>query len=158
MSEEDINRLIKKYNSPYVPGEIHSRKTNNMIKKNQRNAEKLSICNDLLFECSFLNFTQNQKDFIYYLVNRFSDKFNKLHGRCKKEAIILAFIFYVKKLDDSRVMLCNYSICKKYGLTDNVFILIVCRMCDDFAKSLPVGSVETDRYDHEYLSRNGGKI
>ena len=158
MSEQDINRLIKKYSAPYVPGELPSRKTNNIIKKNQRNAEKIAICDDLLYECNFLNFTHSQKEFIYFLVNRFSDKFKKLHGRAKKETIILAFIFYVKKLEDSRLILSNYSICKKYGLTDKVFILIVCRMCDEFVKSSPIVCMESTKFDHEILLRNGGKF
>ena len=158
MTIKNINRLIAKYDSPYVPGEIRSTKTNNLIKKNQRNTEKISICKELLYECDFLNFSPSQKEFIYYLVDRFSDKFKKLHGRAKKETIILAFIFYVKKLEDSRLMLSNYSVCKKYALTDNVFILIICRMCDDFVKSSPVISVESTKFDNDLLSRNGGKL
>ena len=157
MSESDIIRLIKKYDKPYVPGEIHLSRTNTLNKRNQRKANKHWICEDLFFECDFFNLSSSQKEFIHYLVDCF-ENFKELHGRAKKEAIILAFIFYVKKLEDSHINIKNYSICKKYGLTDDVFILVVCRISDYFVKSSPIKYFESSFYDHEILSKNGGRV
>ena len=158
MSENRLNMLIKKYECSYVPGEIHSAETNKLNKQNQRDIEKHLICDELFDECGFLNLSPSQKEFIHYLISRFSNNFKYLHGRAKIETIILAFIFYVKKVDDSHVNLKNYSICKKYGLTDTIFILIICRMCDDFVKSSPIRYIDSNYYNHELLLKNGGKI
>lgn len=158
MSARNIDYLIKKYDKPYVSGEIRSSETNKLLKRNQRRLIKHTICDELLRECEFLKLTAAQKDFVHYLVDRFSDSFKKLHGKSKKEAIILAFIFYVKKLTRPRLKIYNYSISKKYGLTPDVFTLILCRMCDDFIKSSPIPCFESTSYDHEILSKNGGKL
>ena len=158
MAESRLDYLIKKYDKPYVSGEIRSCETNRLLKRNQRNAEKHLICDELLFECKSFTFTKSQKDFIHYLIDYFSNSFKKLHGRAKKETIILAFIFYVKKIEDSHIKIGNYSICKKYGLTNDIFILIICRICNEFVKSSPITYHNTYKYDHEILSKNGGEI
>ena len=154
----DIEYLLKKYNKSYVPGEKQFSETNKLLKRNQRRIMKHEICEDLFFECDFLNLSKVQKNFVHYLIDRFSDDFKKLHGKAKNEAIILAFIFYVKKLDNPRLNVENYSISKRYGLTNNVFILVVCRICDDFIKNSPIIHIESTDFDHEILSRNGGKL
>ena len=154
----DINYLIKKYSKPYVPGEKHSSQTNKKIKRNQRIIEKHYLCNLLIEECDFLNLSPSQKEFVHYLIDAFANDFKKLHGRAKKETIILAFIFYVKKLEDSRLKIENYSVCNKYDLTSDVFILIICRVCNYYIQSSPLKIVESNKYDHEILSKNGGKI
>lgn len=152
----EIEYLLKKYENSYVKGEIHSTKLNTQIKKEERTIEKHIICDNLIDETN-LSFSKTQVDFIHYLIDRFSD-FKKLHGRAKKETILLAFIFYVKKVEDSRINLNNYSISKKYNLTDTIFKLIICRMCDDFIKTSAIRHYETKRYDHETLSKNGGRV
>ena len=156
MQNNDIEYLIKKYDKPYVSGEVQSRETNNSIKRNQRLEEKHLLCDSLLEELSF-DFSHYQREFVHYLIDRFGN-FKRLHAKAKNEAIILAFIFYVKKVEDSRINLNDYSVCKKYGLTDGVFVLIICRICDDYVKKSPMGYVESTSYDHEILSKNGGKL
>lgn len=158
MSEERLNYLIKKYDQPYVSGEKRLSESKKLLKRNQRNAEKHVICNELLSECIFFNFTKFQKNFIHYLIDHFSNDFKRLHGRAKKETIILAFIFYVKKIENSQIKIDNYSICKKYGLTNDIFILIICRVCDDFVRSSPIIYHSSHKYDNDILSKNGGKI
>ncbi len=158
MGESRLTYLIKKYDKPYVSGELRSSESNKLLKRNQRNSEKHFICDELLFECKFFYFSKVQKDFVHYLVDYFSNSFKKLHGRAKKETIILAFIFYVKKIEDSHIKLENYKICKKYGLTNDIFILIICRVCDEFVKSSPITYYDSYRYNHEILSKNGGEI
>ena len=158
MSEERINNLINKYNSPYVKGERFSSEYNLKLKQEQRLRKKHLLCNELIEEFEFFNLTPNQKEFVHYLIDCFSNDFKKLHGRAKNETIILVFIFYVKKLEDSRIDLNNYSISQKYNLNDSVFKLVVCRMCDIFIKSSYMKYRDTTRYDHDILSRNGGQI
>lgn len=89
----DIDKLIRKYSKSYVKGERFSSQTNTMMKREQRRQEKHEVCNELVIECEFLNLSSFQIDFVHYLIDRFSDDFKSLHGRAKKEAIILAFIF-----------------------------------------------------------------
>ena len=158
MSSARINYLLKKYDKHYVGGEKHSPETNKMLKRNQRRLVKHAICEDLFFECDFFSLSRYQRDFVHFLIDRFSDHFKKLHGKAKNEAIIIAFIFYVMKLENSRINVDNYSVCKKYGLSSDVFVLIVCRMCDDFVKKSPINFYESTRYDHDILSKNGGKL
>lgn len=158
METKRIMTLIKKYDNPYVAGERHSSETNKLNKRIQRKAGKHSLCEDLMLECDFFNFSTSEKEFLHYLIDRFADEFKKLHHKAKNEAIILAFMFYVKKLEDSRVNINNYAISKKYGLTDDVFMLVICRMCDNFVKSAPIAYKDTTKYDHEILSKNGGRL
>ena len=147
--------MLDKYDSSYVKGEVQSSETNLQIKQNQRRVEKYVLCDKLISEVN-LSFKKNDIDFVHFLIDRFHNDFKKLHGRAKNETIILSFMFYVKKLDDSRININNYSICKKYNLSDSVFEIVICRMCDSFVKSLPVGYVDTTKYNHDILSRNGG--
>ena len=157
MEEDRLSYLLKKYDSSYVKGEKHSSETNKLLKQKQRRFEKHNICENLFFEIN-IYFAPYQKDFVHYLIDYFSEDFKKLHGRAKNETIILTFMFFTKKIEDSRINLNNYSISKKYGLTDNIFKLVVCRMCDYYIKNSALNYVETTSYDHEILSKNGGRI
>lgn len=154
--KRDIGYLIEKYNSSYVKGEKHSTQTNKVNKQNQRKIEKHMLCEELIDEIN-LNFSPYQKEFIHYLIDRFDD-FKKLHGRAKNEAIILVFMFFTKKIDDARINLNNYSISKKYGLDDNLFKLVLCRICDDYVKNSAMIFQESTKFNHEILSKNGGKL
>ena len=154
--EKDINNLIRKYNSNYVKGEIFSSDRNKQLKREQRTIEKHNLCDELFSEIN-INFTPFQKDFVHYLIDRFSVKFKKLHGRAKNETIILVFMFFTKKLEDSHIDLNNYSISKKYGLNDSIFKLVVCRICGDYIDKSPMIYKQTTKYNHEILSKNGGK-
>lgn len=158
MGEERIKKLINKYSAPYVKGERVSSEYNCKLKREQRLHKKHLLCNELINEFEFLHLSPTQKDFVHYLIDCFHNDFKYLHGRAKNETIILAFIFYVKKLEDSRINLNNYSISQKYNLDDSVFKLVVCRMCDTFIKSSYLKYKDTTRYDHDILSKNGGQI
>ena len=157
MLERDIEFLLKKYGSDYAKGEIPSVQSNKLYKRNLRLKEKHEICEKLFEECNFFTFTKAEQKFIHYLINRFSN-FKELYARAKVETIILVFIFYIKKLDNPSVNLNHYSISKKYGLSDQVFKLVICRICNDFIKNSPIIEYETTKYNHEILSKNGGKI
>lgn len=134
MSEEVISNLINRYNVSCVECESFSSEYNLKLKRDQRLCKKHVLCDELLEEIGTLNLSISQKDFVHYLVDFFSNDFKNLHGRAKQETIILVFIFYVKKLENSHINLNNYSVSQKYNLNDAVFKLILCRMCDSFIK------------------------
>ena len=64
----------------------------------------------------------------------------------------LEYILYdIARLND-------YKITGKYGLTDNIFEIIVCRLCEYYMQRTPIVPVGSTDYDHDILCRNGGKI
>ena len=152
MSVESTTNLLKKYEKNYVPGE--QRKNEKKHKQKQRLREKHIIADELLCETKILMFNKYQKEHVHYLIDKFSD-FRKLHGNCSKKVIILTFIFYVAKIQNPRLRLSNYSATTKYGLTDNIFELIICRIVQALLKETPIIPVQTTKYDNELLSRTG---
>ena len=59
-----INYLLKKYQAPYVKGEIHSSKKNLELKRNQRRIEKHILCDELIEELG-IHFSITQKNCLY---------------------------------------------------------------------------------------------
>lgn len=154
MSSESIEKLLEKYDKPYVPGEKRTANQEKIHKQKQRLKEKHELADELMSETKFLIFNNYQKEHVHYLIDKFND-FNQLHRRVCNEAIILAFIFYVAKIQTPKLNLSNYRITKKYGLTDNVFELIMCRIIQTLLKeSTPVPRVTT-KHDHDLLVRTG---
>ena len=151
------NFLIQKYDKKRMPYEDRGREYDKLRKREQRKNELQDICDDLFYECKLLGLTNYQKQRVIYLVEMFGDNFKSLHGQAKKETIILAFIFYIKKIEDPRIRLERYQITSKYDLTDNIFEIIVCRLCEFFMKRMPIVPYGTTKYNHEFLSRNGGE-
>lgn len=152
---ESTTKLLKKYeNNNYVPGERRTPQQERGHKQKQRLQEKHIIAEDLLNETKFLIFTEYQKEHIHYLIDKFHD-FRKLHGKCKNEAIILAFIFYVAKINEPKLKISNYRINGKYGLTDNVFELIMCRIVQTLLSEAKIIPFNTTKYDNDMLSRTG---
>ena len=154
MSLESTTKLIKKYESGYVRGEKRTRDQEKIHKQNQRLAEKHVLCDELLNETKVLMLTNYDKEHVHYLIDKFHD-FRKLHGNCKNETIILAFIFYVAKINTPKRQLKEYNFSKKYKLTDNVFELIMCRICQVLLSEAKIVPVGTTKYDHEMLYRTG---
>ena len=105
-----------------------------------------------------LQLTPYQELRVRFLVNHFGNDFKMLHGQAKTEAIILSFIFYMKINEIGRARLNDYKITGKYGLTDNIFEIIVCRLCEYYMQRTPIVPVGSTDYDHDILCRNGGKI
>lgn len=154
MSMESTTKLLKKYESGYVPGERRPKEKERVHKQKQLLAEKHSLADELMDEAKVLMLTNYEKQHVHYLINKFHD-FRKLHGNCKNEAIILAFIFYVAKMNTPKRQLKEYNFTKKYGLTDNVFELIMCRICHVLLSEAKIVPVGTTKYDHEMLYRTG---
>lgn len=152
---ESTTKLLKKYeNNNYVPGMQRTTDQEKIHKQKQRLAEKHFIAEELIGETKFLIFTEHQKKHIHFLINKFQD-FRKIHGNCSKEAIILAFIFYVAKINEPKLKISNYRINGKYGLTDNVFELILCRIVQTLLSEAKIIPFNTTKYDNDMLSRTG---
>lgn len=158
----DIKQLINKYETR-APYEERSNQTDKFRKRNARRKRLHETCNELFFDCKQLCLTEYQKERVHYLIDKFAGNFKKLHGQAKKEEIILSFIFYLKKIDDTRIQLSDYpSIIKKegdkgYELDDKKFEIIMLRMLESYMKETPIVPYQTTSYDHEMLSRNGGR-
>ena len=151
----DIQYLLDTYDNAYVKGEQRSNKTKNRIRKESRRKNRHLILDELLLESKSLILTPNDKKTVRYLIDIFSDDFKKLHRRAKDEAIILAFIFYLKKIELPSIRLSDYRICKEYGLTDPVFEIILCRIILYYMRKTPIEPKTYKKDEHDILIREG---
>ena len=155
MEDRSLDYLIGVYEKPYVKGEIRSKESNKKIRDERKRKDRHLIFDELCLEAKTLTLSGNQKRLVRHLIDEFSDDFKQLHRTAKKEAVILAFMFYVKKIENSKIKLQHYRICKKYGLTDHVFEIIVCRLLEDFMKRVPIVPRVHKIDEHESLIREG---
>ena len=151
----DIQYLLDTYDNAYVKGEQRSKHTKNRIRKESVRKNRHLILDELLLESKSLMLTPNDKKTVRYLIDVFSDDFKKLHRRTSDEAIILAFIFYLKKIELPSVRLSDYRICNKYGLTDAVFEIILCRIILYYMRKTPIEPVTYRKDEHDILIREG---
>ena len=151
----DYERLLKKYEKAYVPGEKHSLEYIHNLRVNARLKHRMLLVDKLSLEVKYFFLTPSQKATVKYLVRVFNENFKDLHRQASDETIILAFIFYLKKLDTPKLQLKNYKITKKYNLTDAVFELILCRITNYFMIHHPVYLTTSVRDDHDKLVREG---
>ncbi|MBQ2653011.1 MAG: hypothetical protein IJF83_05605 [Methanobrevibacter sp.] len=151
---DSISKLLKKYEGNYVPGEKRTRDQERIHKQKQFKREKHLLVDELLNETKVLLLTNNEKEHVHYLVNKFDD-FNSLHRTATKECIILAFIFYVAKINTPKRQLKEYSFTRKYGLTEPVFELIMCRVVQKLLAEAPIVPKNTKKYDNDILYKTG---
>lgn len=151
----DIQYLLDTYDNAYVKGEQRSKHTKNRIRKESVRKNRHLILDELLLESKSLMLTPNDKKTVRYLIDVFSDDFKKLHRRASDEAIILAFIFYLKKIELPSIRLSDYRICNKYGLTDAVFEIILCRIILYYMRKTPIEPVTYRKDEHDILIREG---
>ena len=156
MSIDSTTKLLKKYGNNYVPGEKRTRDQEKLHKQKQLMKEKHELTDELLDETEILMLTNNEREHVHYLVNKFSD-FRQLHGNCKKEVIILSLIWYVAKINTPKRQLREYSFPKKYGLTNNIFELIMCRIVQRLLAEAPIVPKSTTKYDNDILYRSNPK-
>ena len=128
--------LVKHHDKKRMPYEDRGKEYDKQRKREERQRELQYLADDVINEC---------------------EKHKRLHGQADSETIILAFIFYIKLNEEPRLKLTEYKITSKYGLTDNIFEIIVCRLCEYFMIRMPIVPVGSTDYDHEILSRNGGQ-
>lgn len=166
MEDRSLEYIISLYEKPYAPGEIRSKETRKRIRDERKRKDRhlifdelcLELFNDfetLCDEANTLTLSPNQKKLVRYLIDEFSDRFKELHHTAKKETIILAFMFYTKKLENSKIKLQHYRICSKYDLTDQVFEIILCRLLDDYMKRVPIVPRQYEKGNHDILVREG---
>lgn len=172
--DRPIEYLIAKYEKPYVKGERKSQKTHNQIKQeakrknrhlifdelySEAQQEELDInqkkFDELYFESKPFRLNNNQIKLVRYMIDTFNNKFKELHGQSKEETIILAFMFYVKKIEEPRTQVTDWRICTKYKLTENVFEIILCRLALYFMSHSYIRPIRYHGSDHEVLVKEG---
>ena len=153
----NINHLLNKYSSSYVPGEKRSLEYDNMIRQKntlQDNIHLLHILNKELPETLQLN--RCDMKIAENLVAVFNTNLKTLHKQAKTETILIVFIFYLKKMENPKLQIEDYTILKKYGLTTSIYSLIISRAFMYYMEHVPISIKTTTDYDHEKLIRNGG--
>ena len=161
MSERDIAYLLNlyennsSYDNNYVPGEKRSKEHNLKRKREEKRKNRHLILDELLLETKTLIFTPDQKKIIRYFIDDFNNDFQYLHRRASEECIILAFMFFLKKLETPEIRLEQYRVFKKYGLTDHVFELIICRLTLKIMQRVPIRPHPYSKDNHEVLIREG---
>ena len=155
MSERGIDFLLDLYKQPYVKGEQRSNDTKNKINIESKRKNRHLILDELLLEAKILVLTPNQKQLVRDLIDDFNSDFQNLHRQASEECIILAFIFFVKKLETPRIKLSQYRITKKYKLTDQIFENILCRLTLKFMQRVPIVPRQTSKDEHDVLVREG---
>jgi hypothetical protein len=104
-------------------------KYNYLSVKYDKTYERLRVFEALLKEEPKLGLSTSEQERVRSMIREYTD-FKRLCGRCKNEIIILAFIFYVKILSNPRLRLHKWRICKKYGLTNEKYMLIITRLSE----------------------------
>lgn len=151
----DYQYLLDKYETKFVPGEKRSLDYNNRIRLESRLKHRMLIVDELTLEAKYLVLSASQKETVKYLVRIFNKDFKRLHRQASDETIILAFIFYLKKLETPKIQLKNYRITKKYNLSDVVFELILCRITEYYMMKDSLILTPSFRDDHDELVKTG---
>ena len=151
----NIETLLKKYDQEYVPGEQRSKEYEYQLRVQSKLKHRMLLVDELTLEAKYLLLSRSQKERVKYLVKTFNTDFKHLHRRASDECIILAFIFYMKKLESPKIQLKNYRITKKYNLTDNIFELILCRVTNYFMLNSPVCIQESLKDNYDDLMKTG---
>lgn len=153
----NINTLLKQYSKSYVPGEKRSTEYDKMIRREHNVIENLMLFDEIRRELpDKLTLNKSEMDMVEHLVKVFSNNFKWLHRQCKKETVILAFIFFVKKTENASLQIEDYSYLKKNGLTLNIYTLIISRACMYYMEKSGLILRETTDYDHELLIKHNG--
>ena len=157
MPMTDYKKLLEKYENKYVPGEERSSEYHHKIRLEAKLKNRMLLVDQLCLEAKYFVITNTQKERVKYLVKIFNNDFKYLHRRVSDETIILAFIVFVKKLETPKLQLKNYSITKKYNLTDAIFELIICRILDYFMMNSDL-FIEESLVDNYEDLLNGGYL
>ena len=151
-----LNYLLQKYNNQYVKGEKISNTLRNKNRTESKRKHRHLLLDNLKNEAEKLNLNNSQIIIVRYLIDEFNKEFQELHRKASEETIILAFMFYVKMIDEPRTRIDKYRVSSKYNLTDKVYEIILCRMLLKFMKKCPIrpyGNYASD--EHDILIREG---
>ena len=152
-----IQKKINTYTSKYVPGEKRSTQYDQKIHQEKTLADNIRLLNDLNQELPYkLQLNRCEKRIIENLLETFNNNLNYLHRQAKTEVIILALIFYLKKMDNPRIRIENYTYLKDNGLNIHNYSLIISRLAMYYMINSPIKIKTTTDYDHDLLIRNNG--
>ena len=153
----NITHLLKKYSKSYVPGEQRSIEYDNMIRQKITLNDNIHLLHQLNTELPE-TLTLNKCDLriAENLVATFNNNLKLLHKQAKTETILLTFLFYLKKMENPKLQIEDYTILKTYGLTTPIYSLIISRAFMYYMEHVPVSITTTTQYDHEKLIKNGG--
>lgn len=149
----DVDFLLKKYEKP-TKAERYSNEYQNKINQEAARKNRHDILGELMAEVPFI-VKKSHEDTIRMWIDDFSVDFKDFHRQASDEAIILAFIFLMRKEDYPYLNVSNYSISRKYGLTPKMFELIVCRLVLKMLKTMPIIYRQSVRKDHDVLQKTG---
>ena len=153
-----INQQLEEYNKTYVPGEKRSTEYDTKIQKEKRLEENLQLLDDLNRELpETLQLNRCDLQLAEHLVKVFNNNLKYLLRQGKTETILLAFLFYLRKMENPHIKIEDYTILRKYGLNNNNYSLIISRVCMYYMIHTPIQPTETKQYDHDLLLRNNGE-
>ena len=151
----NIEHLLKKYQSSYVPGEQRSREYNNRIQKQHKYKNRITILNQLNQELPYsIKLNKYEKEVTTSIIETFNEDLQYLHRQASEEAIILSIIFTIKKRIKPQLNIEHKDYCKifqKYNLTYPMLTTILSRLCNYYMLHNPQVIRQTTRYDHEIL-------
>lgn len=148
MCYDETTKLLKKYKKQYVYGERPTNTTQTQNRNIRKLLRRLDLLQQLTHEIPF-NINNQQKAQVEHLIRRFNNKFKKLHRNASEETIILAFIFYIRKMEEPKTQVGQYSIARKKGLNENIFITIICRIGQDYMQTAPLNNTTIYSYDND---------
>lgn len=160
MKMNNIEHLLQKYESPYIPGEKRSTKYNTKINKQYRHEDRLLTLDQLNNELPYsIRLNKHEKELVTSILETFKNDLQYLHRRAKNEAIILSIIFTVKKRIKPSLQLNKDTkenkqftdLAEKYNLTYPMLITILCRITNYYMFHNPQVIRQTTKYDQEIL-------
>lgn len=86
---------------------------------------------------SNLRMQESQKTRVQFLIKEFPNT-QKLCARCNYETVITAICMYIKFSDYKKEKLEKYSVCKEYGLTEDIYSTIVTKIAKHFQQLQPL--------------------
>ena len=154
----DIKKLLDKYSSPYVPGEIRSNNYNKKIKTESRYKNRLLLLDELNNELPYsIKLHKHEKEIIQSILKVFQNDLKILNRQATEEQIILTIIYTIKKRVQPGLKIEDYKIFKKYNLTNSMLITILCKLNNYYMATHPLIIHETIDYDHEILYKQKNK-
>ena len=129
--ERDINFLLNKYQTKQ-PGEVFTSESLKEAYNNKewRLAQKVRTCKYVMDE---LGLKGTDRDRCIYIVKKVPLK--QLHRKASCETIITCICFYIKKLQTPKRRTYDYRVCKEYGVDEEIFSLVIARLCDYFQRN-----------------------
>ena len=150
-----IQKLLDRYQAPYVPGEKRSNNYNRQIKIESRHKNRLLLLDTINNELPYsIKLNKHEKELCTAVLEIFKNDIKHLNRQATEEQILLSIIFTIKKRVKPQLNIEYYSIFKKYQLNCNTLLTILCRLTNYYMVHNPMVIQETTRYDHELLSKN----